>query len=99
MKKTAAIISACMLTFALSACSGPNYVMHTNDGRSIVTDGKPQTDNDTGMISYKDANGNKQQINRTDVKEMVGSGKLTVCYTKKSTAIWRCYINHYGQTG
>lgn len=57
--------------FCLSACSGPNYVMHTNDGRSIVTDGKPQTDNDTGMISYKDANGNKQQINRTDVKEMV----------------------------
>jgi hypothetical protein len=31
---------------------------------------KPTTDNDTGMISYKDANGNKQQINRTDVKEM-----------------------------
>lgn len=31
MKKTAAIISACMLTFALSACSGSNYVMHTND--------------------------------------------------------------------
>lgn len=29
MKKTAAIISACMLTFALSACSGSNYVMHT----------------------------------------------------------------------
>jgi hypothetical protein len=71
MKKTAAIISACMLTFALSACSGSNYVMHTNDGRSIVSDGKPQTDNETGMISYKDANGNKQQINRTDVKEMV----------------------------
>ena len=51
MKKTAAIISACMLTFALSACSGSNYVMHTNDGRTIVSDGKPQTDNDTGMIS------------------------------------------------
>ncbi len=27
MKKTAAIISACMLTFALSACSGSNYVI------------------------------------------------------------------------
>ena len=25
----------------------------------------------TAAISYKDANGNKQQINRTDVKEMV----------------------------
>ena len=69
MNKTAAIISACVLTFGLSACSS-NYVMHTNDGRTIVTDGKPQTDNDTGMISYKDANGNKQQINRSDVKEM-----------------------------
>lgn len=71
MKKTAAMISACMLTFALSACSGPNYVMHTNDGRSIVADSKPKTDDETGMISYKDANGNKQQINRADVKEMV----------------------------
>ncbi len=65
-----------MLTFALSACSGSNYVMHTNDGRTIVSDGKPQTDNDTGMISYKDANGNKQQINRTDVKEMVRTGSV-----------------------
>lgn len=65
-----------MLTFALSACSGSNYVMHTNDGRTIVSDGKPQTDNDTGMISYKDANGNKQQINRTDVKEMVETGSV-----------------------
>ena len=59
MTKAAAIISACMLTLGLSACSS-NYVMHTNDGRTIVTDGKPQTDNDTGMISYKDAWGNKQ---------------------------------------
>lgn len=68
MNKTAAIISACV-TFGLSACSS-NYVMHTNDGRTIVTDGKPQTDNDTGMISYKDAWGNKQQINRSDVKQL-----------------------------
>lgn len=99
MKKTAAIISACMLTFALSACSGSNYVMHTNDGRTIVSDGKPQTDNDTGMISYKDANGNKQQINRTDQKEMVELISNSRSQGKKSTAIRRCYINHYGQTG
>ncbi len=43
MKKTAAIISACLFTFALSACSGPNYALHTNDGRTIVSDGKPKT--------------------------------------------------------
>jgi len=39
-----------------------------------VAAGKPKVDNDTGMISYKDANGNEQQINRSDVKEMVESG-------------------------
>jgi len=71
MNKTAAVVSACVMAFTLSACSGPNYVMHTNDGRSIVSEGKPQTDNDTGMIKYTDANGNKQQINHSDVKEMV----------------------------
>ncbi|WP_116314971.1 YgdI/YgdR family lipoprotein, partial [Escherichia coli] len=52
MKKTAAVLSALMLTFTLAACSS-NYVMHTNDGRTIVADGKPKVDNDTGMISYK----------------------------------------------
>jgi hypothetical protein len=42
MNKTAAIISACAFTFALSACSGNNYVMHTNDGRSSF---RKETDN------------------------------------------------------
>ncbi|AUX71735.1 YgdI/YgdR family lipoprotein [Erwinia pyrifoliae] len=70
MKKLAAIIAACTMTLTLAACSG-NYVMHTTDGRTIVANGKPAVDGETGMISYKDANGTKQQINRSDVKEMV----------------------------
>ncbi len=37
MTKAAAIISACMLTLGLSACSS-NYVMHTNDGPSLPTE-------------------------------------------------------------
>ncbi|AXF76755.1 YgdI/YgdR family lipoprotein [Erwinia tracheiphila] len=65
MKKLAAIMAAC----------SSNYVMHTNDGRTIVSSGKPVVGSDTGMISYKDANGNKQQINRADVKEMVEMGQ------------------------
>ncbi|CNG52403.1 lipoprotein [Yersinia enterocolitica] len=69
IKKTAAVISALMLTFTLAACSS-NYVMHTNDGRTIVADGKPKVDDETGMISYTDANGTEQQINRSEVKEM-----------------------------
>ncbi|AXU93844.1 MAG TPA: YgdI/YgdR family lipoprotein [Erwinia persicina] len=74
MKKLAAVIAACAMTFTLAACSS-NYVMHTNDGRTIVADGKPMVDDETGMISYKDANGTKQQINRSDVKEMVEAGQ------------------------
>ncbi|MBK4714928.1 MULTISPECIES: YgdI/YgdR family lipoprotein [Tenebrionibacter/Tenebrionicola group] len=71
MMKIVALMGAGIMAFTLTACSGPNYVMHTNDGRSIVSAGKPKTDSETGMIKYKDANGNKQQINRADVKEMV----------------------------
>ena len=74
MKKLTAVLAMCTLAFTLTACSS-NYVMHTNDGRTIVADGKPKVDDETGMISYKDANGNKQQINRSDVKEMVETGQ------------------------
>ncbi|MEA9392501.1 YgdI/YgdR family lipoprotein [Acerihabitans sp. TG2] len=70
MKKTAAVISAFMFALTLSACSS-NYVMHTSDGRTIVASGKPKVDDETGMISYEDANGVQQQINRSDVKEMM----------------------------
>lgn len=72
MKKIGALFAALLCTLALAGCSS-NYVMHTNDGRTIVSDGKPQVDNETGMISYKDAYGNQQQINRNEVKEMVKS--------------------------
>lgn len=71
MKKIVVIIFVCMLIFVLSVCFGLNYVMYINDGCIIVFDGKLQIDNDIGMILYKDVNGNKQQINCIDVKEMV----------------------------
>lgn len=74
MNKLTAVLAVCTMAFTLAACSS-NYVMHTNDGRTIVADGKPKVDDETGMISYKDANGNEQQINRTDVKEMVEMGQ------------------------
>ncbi|GLR08363.1 YgdI/YgdR family lipoprotein [Mixta theicola] len=74
MKKLAAVLAACAMIFTLAACSS-NYVMHTNDGRTIITNGKPMVDDDTGMISYKDVQGNEQQINRSDVKEMVEMGQ------------------------
>lgn len=41
---------------SISACSG-NYIISTNDGHMITTQGKPVRDKETGMLSYKDADG------------------------------------------
>ncbi|MCW2481522.1 YgdI/YgdR family lipoprotein [Candidatus Symbiopectobacterium sp. NZEC135] len=70
MKNKIAIIAIAMAALSLTACSS-NYVLHTNDGRTIVAEGKPKVDEDTGMISYVDAYGHEQQINRDNLKEMV----------------------------
>jgi len=70
MKKLALVISASIMSLALVACSSPNYVMHTTDGRQIITAGKPTRDDDTSMLRYKDAEGNTQQINQAEVKEL-----------------------------
>ncbi|EEP99348.1 Uncharacterized lipoprotein ygdI [Yersinia ruckeri ATCC 29473] len=42
-----------------------NYIMHANNGRTIVADGKPKVDNDSGMISDLGARGTEQQINHS----------------------------------
>ena len=70
MKKWAVLISAVGLAFSVSGCSS-DYVMATKDGRMILTDGKPTVDDDTGLISYEDQQGNKMQINRDDVCNFV----------------------------
>jgi len=60
--------AATLLTVA--GCSS-NQAVKTNDGKTIVTDGKPQVDKDTGLVSYKNAEtGKTEQINRDQVKEM-----------------------------
>ncbi|WP_291971687.1 YgdI/YgdR family lipoprotein [Candidatus Symbiopectobacterium sp.] len=70
MKNKIVIIAVVMAALSLTACSS-NYVLHTNDGRTIVAEGKPKVDEDTGIISYVDAYGHEQQINRDNLKEMV----------------------------
>ena len=56
--------------FTLAGCSS-NQAVRTTDGRTIVTDGKPQVDDDTGLVSYKNAEtGQTEQINRDQVNNM-----------------------------
>ena len=56
--------------FTVAGCSS-NQAVKTSDGKTIVSDGKPQVDDDTGLVSYKNAQtGKTEQINRDQVKDM-----------------------------
>ena len=65
---TSIFTAAALCTVA--GCSS-NQAVKTTDGKTIVTDGKPQVDDDTGLVSYKNAQtGKTEQINRDQVKDM-----------------------------
>ncbi|WP_074194845.1 YgdI/YgdR family lipoprotein, partial [Klebsiella oxytoca] len=58
MKRTLMVVCAGAMLALLAGCSS-NYVMTTKSGQTIVTQGKPKLDKDTGMTSYTDESGNK----------------------------------------
>ncbi|PKE28768.1 YgdI/YgdR family lipoprotein [Rahnella sp. AA] len=61
---------AAVAIFFVAGCAS-NQAIKTTDGKTIVTDGKPQVDDDTGLVSYKNAEtGKTEQINRDQVKNM-----------------------------
>ncbi|MBZ0059152.1 YgdI/YgdR family lipoprotein [Leclercia barmai] len=63
-------IFAAAALFTVAGCSS-NQAVKTTDGKTIVTDGKPQVDDDTGLVSYENAEtGQTEQINRDQVKSM-----------------------------
>jgi len=69
MKKTLIMVGTLCAGLMLTGCAS-DHVLHTNDGRTIVAQGKPKVDDDTGMITYKDVYGKEQQINRDSIKDM-----------------------------
>ncbi len=70
MKKWVTALSALIMVAGLAGCSS-NYVMATKDGNMILTQGKPEIDKDTGLISYKDEQGNHRQINGDQVTQVI----------------------------
>ncbi|CCK05320.1 YgdI/YgdR family lipoprotein [Cronobacter sakazakii] len=63
-------IFAAATLFTVAGCSS-NQAVKTTDGNTVVTDGKPEVDSDTGLVSYKNAQtGQTEQINRDQVKSM-----------------------------
>lgn len=70
MKKIfVSVFAVAVAISALTGCTRTSYAIHTNDGRTIISDGKPKESN-TGLLGYTDANGVKQQINKTYVKKV-----------------------------
>ncbi|WP_411900515.1 YgdI/YgdR family lipoprotein [Salmonella enterica] len=56
--------------FHVAGCSS-NPADETTDGKTSVTDAKPEVNNDTGIQSYKTAAiGKTEQINRDQLKNM-----------------------------
>lgn len=70
MKNAVKLICILTLAFALAGCSS-NYVMATKDGNMILTNGKPELDKSTGLLSYEDQQGNHRQINNNQVTEIM----------------------------
>ena len=62
---------AVALAFGLAGCGSTQYIMSTKDGRMIVADGKPDCDDKTGTCVYKDAEGRKAAIQKSDVVQVM----------------------------
>lgn len=62
------IVLLCLV--GLAGCSS-EYIITTTDGQMLTSDGKPQLDEDTGMIEFTDSEGRRQQIPQSAVKQML----------------------------
>lgn len=67
MKK---VLLAFICAATLAGCAS-DYFIATNDGRMLNASGKPQFDETTGMLEFKDDEGRKQQVPMTDVKQVI----------------------------
>ncbi|KAB8309468.1 YgdI/YgdR family lipoprotein [Erwinia endophytica] len=68
--KILSFFMAIMAILTLTGCSS-NYVMQTKTGEMVITKGKPEMDKSTGLLIYKDTDGNKHEINRDQVKQII----------------------------
>lgn len=70
MKKIVAIMSLAFITLSIAGCSS-DYVLQKKNGEMIITHGKPEVDDDNGLITYEDVAGNEHAINRDQIVQMI----------------------------
>ncbi|MEO4048939.1 YgdI/YgdR family lipoprotein [Pseudomonas sp. CAU 1711] len=59
-------ILALLCALGLTGCAS-DYLIATTDGQMLSAESKPEIDDETGLLSYEDAEGNEQQIPRSSV--------------------------------
>lgn len=70
MKKIVAVIGLVLLSLTVAGCSS-DYILQKKNGDMIITHGKPEVDDDTGLITYEDIAGNEHAINRDQIIQML----------------------------
>lgn len=63
-------IATLLFFLALTGCASEHLIL-TTDGQMLTSDGKPELDEDTGMIEFEDSEGRKQQIPQTQIKQII----------------------------
>ena len=64
------LLIALLCATALAGCSS-KYLISTNGGQLIATDGRPKLDPDSGMYIFEDTEGREQAIPATSVKQVI----------------------------
>ncbi|WP_341679221.1 YgdI/YgdR family lipoprotein [Niveibacterium sp. SC-1] len=70
MKATVLALVA-VLSLALSACGGSQYIMSTTTGNLLISQGRPSLDEEKGVYMYKDAEGKKATVNKADIVQIL----------------------------
>ncbi|WP_391487601.1 YgdI/YgdR family lipoprotein [Leclercia tamurae] len=70
MHKIVAVIGLVLLSLTVAGCSS-DYVLQKKNGEMIITHGKPEVDDDNGLITYEDIAGNERAINRDQIIQMI----------------------------
>lgn len=70
MNKIVAVIGLVLLSLTVAGCSS-DYVLQKKNGDMIITHGKPEVDDDNGLITYEDIAGNEHAINRDQIIQMI----------------------------
>jgi hypothetical protein len=69
--KASTLLFSLVTAGLLIACSSTQYIISTKEGRMIAVDGKPELDEKTGMYIYRDSEGRKATILKSDVVQVM----------------------------